>query len=126
MLGLVRGDRPLLVARLSAVAPPCSITAHFGNQGLEHIQYSGIDLRLGVRLRPHRLSSPRWRFMKCRYFKRARESVSKADYIVMNGVLTEKQSLSFDDMWAYSQALLPLIFQKCNIGMAFQRNVQSS
>ena len=45
------------------------------------------------------------------------------DYIVMNGVFTEKQNLSFDQMFTYFKDLLSVIFQK-PIVAAF--NVMSS
>ena len=41
----------------------------------------------------------------------------------MNGVLTEKHILSFDDMWKYAQLLIKLVFEKAKIGLAF--NVMS-
>ena len=46
------------------------------------------------------------------------------DYIVMNGVFTEKQNLSFDQMFTYFKDLLSVIFQKTDRGLAF--NVMSS
>lgn len=45
------------------------------------------------------------------------------DYVVMNGVFTEKRSLSFDDMLAYFKALLRKVFQAAKVGVAF--NVMS-
>ena len=45
------------------------------------------------------------------------------DYIVMNGVFTEKQSLSFDDMWEFFTEMLQKIFTKADRGIAF--NVMS-
>jgi hypothetical protein len=40
--------------------------------------------------------------------------LAKHDYIVLNGVLTEKVSLSFDEMWQYSQRLLVKLFEAAN------------
>ena len=45
------------------------------------------------------------------------------DYIVMNGVFTEKQSLSFAEMFTYFKRLLVRIFEKATKGIAF--NVMS-
>ena len=42
-----------------------------------------------------------------------------ADYIVMNGVLTEKRDMSFDAMWDYSQRLLERVFPAARRGLAF-------
>lgn len=46
-----------------------------------------------------------------------------ADYIVMNGVLTEKRDLSFDDMRQFMERLLPRVFRSARVGLAF--NVMS-
>lgn len=45
------------------------------------------------------------------------------DYIVMNGVFTEKRELSFDEMWDYFTKMISIIYEKCNKGFAF--NVMS-
>jgi len=45
------------------------------------------------------------------------------DYIVMNGVFTEKQGLSFDEMLTYFQTMLIRVFSYAQVGIAF--NVMS-
>ena len=40
------------------------------------------------------------------------------DYVVLNGILTEKVDLTFDAMWEYSQQLLLKAFSHARIGMA--------
>lgn len=45
------------------------------------------------------------------------------DYVVMNGVFTEKRSLSFDEMWQFVQAMLARAFEIASVGIAF--NVMS-
>lgn len=47
----------------------------------------------------------------------------EVDYIVMNGVLTEKRGLSLEDMQQYMQRLLLRVFPAARIGLAF--NVMS-
>jgi SAM-dependent methyltransferase len=47
----------------------------------------------------------------------------EVDYIVMNGVITEKRGLSFDAMWDYSQRLLERVYPAARRGLAF--NVMS-
>ena len=47
----------------------------------------------------------------------------EVDYVVMNGVLTEKRGLSFDEMREYMQRLLPRVFCCARVGLAF--NVMS-
>jgi hypothetical protein len=41
----------------------------------------------------------------------------------MNGVFTEKRSLSFEEMWRYVQSMLTRAFELTSVGMAF--NVMS-
>ncbi|KAA9332359.1 class I SAM-dependent methyltransferase [Hymenobacter busanensis] len=45
------------------------------------------------------------------------------DFILLNGIFTQKCSLSFDDMWAYCQRLLQVLWPKASQGLAF--NVMS-
>jgi SAM-dependent methyltransferase len=47
----------------------------------------------------------------------------EVDYVVMNGVVTEKRGLSFDEMREYMEQLLPRVFRLARIGLAF--NVMS-
>lgn len=51
------------------------------------------------------------------------QQMSEFDFVVMNGVLTEKRELTFEQMWQYTQTLLSTIFQKTRVGLAF--NVMS-
>lgn len=51
------------------------------------------------------------------------EVLPNFDYIVMNGVFTEKRELSFEDMFAYFKNMLTKVFEKTNKGIAF--NVMS-
>lgn len=45
------------------------------------------------------------------------------DYILMNGVFTEKRDLSYEDMFAYFSQMISNLYQSCTKGMAF--NVMS-
>jgi SAM-dependent methyltransferase len=47
------------------------------------------------------------------------DEVPDCDYAILNGVLTEKQDLSFDEMWDYARRLLQVVFAKARKGMAF-------
>lgn len=51
------------------------------------------------------------------------ELMPEVDYVVMNGVFTEKRGLSFEEMWAYLQQMLINVFPHIRRGMAF--NVMS-
>lgn len=41
------------------------------------------------------------------------------DYAVMNGVFTEKRDMGFDDMFAYFERLVSLLYERANAGIAF-------
>ena len=45
------------------------------------------------------------------------------DYVVMNGVFTEKRDLTFEEMFAYFKRMITRVFQLANVGIAF--NVMS-
>lgn len=53
----------------------------------------------------------------------ANNVIKNFDFIVMNGVFTEKRELTFDDMWSYFTKMITIIYEKCNKGFAF--NVMS-
>lgn len=46
-------------------------------------------------------------------------AIDKVDYIIMNGVFTEKRELSFDEMYEYFKQMLEKIFPLANRGVAF-------
>ncbi len=48
------------------------------------------------------------------------------DYIVLNGVLTEKRELSFDEMWDYTRRLLSAVMAKSAGRHRLQRHVATS
>jgi hypothetical protein len=50
-------------------------------------------------------------------------SLPNFDYIVLNGVFTEKRELSFDEMFSYFQRLVTRVFEHAAVGIAF--NVMS-
>lgn len=50
--------------------------------------------------------------------------LSVFDFVICNGVFTEKRELSFDEMWDYFEKMLLRIFSKVEIGLAF--NVMST
>ncbi|WP_277640149.1 class I SAM-dependent methyltransferase [Wolinella succinogenes] len=49
--------------------------------------------------------------------------VDRYDYIVMNGVFTEKRNLSYESMFDYFEQMIISVYQYCNKGIAF--NVMS-
>jgi len=88
---------------------------------LDHIEYAGLDLsEKFVRLSQSKF--PGARFF-CLDLLDDNASLPVFDYIVLNGVFTEKRELSFDEMLAYFKRLVRRVFEHATIGIAF--NVMS-
>lgn len=86
-------------------------------QGLNQIEYAGLDLSEKF-VQLARSKFPASSFF-CLDLLEGDASLPMFDYIVLNGVFTEKRELSFDDMLAYFKELLPRVFAHARIGMAF-------
>lgn len=85
------------------------------------IDYSGLDLSPKF-VEVSSAKFPDLSFYCCDVVENP-DSISTFDYMVLNGVFTEKRQLSFDEMYSYFTGLLTQLFQKCNRGIAF--NVMS-
>lgn len=88
---------------------------------LMHIAYAGLDVSpkftaLSQKKYPH---LPFY----CMDVLQGHDALPLFDYMVMNGVFTEKRELSYDDMFAYFTQLITLMFSKTKRGLAF--NVMS-
>ena|SRR6266480_822580 len=86
-----------------------------------NIIYSGLDLsdkfvQLSRNKFPHNA-------YYCADLLDGRAEIPSFDYIVMNGVFTEKNALTFDEMFSYFKHLVTRVFEKAEIGIAF--NVMS-
>jgi SAM-dependent methyltransferase len=92
------------------------LNEYIREQGLSHIEYAGLDLsEKFVRLAQSKF--PRNQFFHLDLLDSA--SLPTFDYIVLNGVFTEKRELSFDEMLAYFKQLLPRVFAHARTGIAF-------
>lgn len=85
------------------------------------IEYVGLDLSAKF-VELSRKKFPQNRYL-CVDILEDPEAVPSFDYIVMNGVFTEKRGLPFDEMLAYFERLASAVFAKAQVGMAF--NVMS-
>src|SRR5262245_9646943 len=87
----------------------------------DHIEYSGLDLS------PAFTSLSQKKFPSIRYYDLdildTSSSLPDFDYIVMNGVFTEKLELTFDQMLSYFKDVVTRIFNKARVAIAF--NVMS-
>ena len=86
-------------------------------QGLNNIEYAGLDLsEKFVRLCQSKFPSNRF---FCVDLLDENASLPMFDYIVLNGVFTEKRELLFDEMLAYFKQLLKRVFSHATVGIAF-------
>lgn len=90
-------------------------------RGLKNIEYSGLDLSSKfVELSRRKFPA------QCFYdgdILQNLEIIPNFDYIVMNGVFTEKRDLSFEQMLNYFKQLVRAVWSKVDRGLAF--NVMS-
>lgn len=48
-----------------------------------------------------------------------KDKIPNFDYIIINGVFTVKEKLLWDEMWNYFSKVIKILFEKANIGIAF-------
>jgi SAM-dependent methyltransferase len=86
-----------------------------------YIDYSGLDLsEKFIELSKRKFPSNKY---YCLDILTDQDSLPDFDYIVMNGIFTQKLALSFDDMFDYLKAVVSKLFLNSRIGIAF--NVMS-
>ena len=86
-----------------------------------NLEYSGLDLSPKF-IQAAKSKLPHIKFY-CLDVLQTPEGIGNFDYIVMNGVFTERISLTFDEMLDYFKKMIRTIFVKSNKGIAF--NVMS-
>jgi len=112
--------------------PPNPLILDFGcgtGHLLEHMQSRGIaDVRYaGVDISPEFVAVCRGKFSGVDF--RVADILSDgndlepADYVIANGVFTEKRSLPWDDMWDYTREMITALYGLARVGLAF--NVMS-
>ncbi len=91
-------------------------------QGLHHITYSGLDLSKKF------VSACRKKYPELTYYcadlLQEEADIPMFDYVIANGLFTEKCDLSYDRMLEYVMELLPIVFSRADKGLAF--NVMST
>jgi SAM-dependent methyltransferase len=94
---------------------------HIVAKHIRGIEYFGLDLS------PKFVELSRKKFPEnhyiCADILEEPDAVPTSDYIVMNGVFTEKRGLTFDEMLSYFERMLSAVFAKAQRGIAF--NVMS-
>jgi SAM-dependent methyltransferase len=83
----------------------------------ENISYTGLDISNKF-IGKCQLKHPDVPFL-CIDLLESPHLLEKFDYIILNGIFTEKRDLSFDEMYEYFKKLIRTIFSKTNRGIAF-------
>ena len=91
------------------------------NRGVRNIDYSGLDLsEKFVRLSREKFPGNDY---YCVDLLEPGAAIPNFDYVVLNGVFTEKGPLTFDEMFSYFGRLMKRVFEHAEVGVAF--NVMS-
>lgn len=79
-------------------------------------KYSGLDINEGF-YNTCKTKFPHLTFYHLDIFKD--DNLPNFDYIVVNGVFTEKQGLTQDEMWDFFTSAISKLWSKCDKGIAF-------
>jgi SAM-dependent methyltransferase len=114
------GERPRLLDL--GCGPGLLLDYLAATSGVDRIRYQGIDLSSAM-VDAARERWPEHEF-SCRDILSAPLPEQSVDVVIMNGVLTERVSLSVPSMTALAQALVAAAFSVARVGIAF--NVMSA
>jgi len=117
MLEVIKGPKPATVTLLDFGCGAAHLYQYMCRCGIGHIDYSGLDLS------PRFIELCRRKFPSlpfyCLDILERPEELPPFDYIVMNGVFTEKRELTYGEMFDYFTRTLRATFAKARIGIAF-------
>jgi SAM-dependent methyltransferase len=98
-----------------------NLSVYMRKNGFNKLTYSGSDISEKF-IKVCRQKFPELVFTACDVLTDP-SKIGIHDYIVMNGVFTEKRELTYSEMLDYFKKMLSVIFPQCKRGMAF--NVMS-
>ena len=121
MLEVIKERAPNKVSLLDFGCGASHLYEYMAKAVWGRVDYAGLDIS------PKFIELCRAKFPHVRYYcldvLEEGSDIPCFDYIIMNGVLTERRNLSFEEMWSYAQRLIARVFSKANKGIAF--NVMS-
>jgi len=86
-------------------------------QNLQNIEYSGLDVsEKFINLSKRKFPSINY---YCLDILHEQTQLPDFDYVILNGILTVKRDLSFDEMFGYLQTLVIKAFMIARVGIAF-------
>lgn len=117
MLDVVLDHRAKPVTLLDFGCGTSPLLEFIRKKGLQTIIYEGLDMS------PKFVKVAQGKFPEVKYWcldiLKNDRNLPMFDYVVLNGVITEKRELPVDRMWTYVQKLLKVVFAHVKIGMAF-------
>jgi SAM-dependent methyltransferase len=121
MLELIRAPLAGAVKLLDFGCGASHLYSYIVEKDIKGIEYLGLDLSSQfIELSSKKFPNNRY---VCADLLEEPGAVPSVDYVVMNGVFTEKRTLSFEEMLAYFERLVGAAFAKAERGIAF--NVMS-
>lgn len=94
----------------------------FSKKSPYNINYIGLDISEAF-IKVCRKKYPEIKFIQRDILKEEKTKFEKYDFVIMNGIFTEKLNLQYDQMWEFFTGMLKKAFEYCDKGMAF--NVMS-
>ncbi len=114
-------DKSDLVSLLDFGCGAAHLLEYIREQNLQNIAYAGLDVSEKF------VDLSKSKFPETVFYQLDilddKAELPEFDYIVMNGVFTEKRELSFKEMWEYFEKMISKVFRKAKKGLAF--NVMS-
>ena len=116
MLNLIK-DKNKKVSLLDFGCGCANLLEYIQDQNF-NIEYSGLDIspkfyEVCIKKYPH------INFYNIDILKDNTDNLDNFDYIILNGVFTEKKNLSDEEMFIFFSNILKILFKKVNIGIAF-------
>jgi hypothetical protein len=93
------------------------------SNNLDYLIYSGLDIS-DKYISLSREKHPNINFYCMDILKQQTVRLPQFDYVVLNGVFTEKRELSQEEMWGYFKAMITSVYKLAKVGIAF--NLMSS
>jgi SAM-dependent methyltransferase len=124
MLDIVRvaDDNSENISLLDFGCGAAHMLQYIKDQKIENVIYSGLDVSdKFIKLCKEKFTDTSF---YCSDILEEENTLTGFDYVVMNGVFTEKRELGFDEMWEYFTRMITKVFSMANKGVAF--NVMST
>lgn len=91
---------------------------YINKNDLNHVEYTGLEISK-IFFEESKKKYPKNLYIYGDILKNGNLLNKTYDYIILNGVFTEKRDLSYDYMFNYLEKMIVSIFKSCTKGMAF-------